>query len=215
MNAAAATIVASVLLLGLLGDTQDRHLRLRLGLRQRDPARTLACRGRVHRVAVGAGLRVPQEVVDGPLDTRRDRALEPHRLLVRLGPAEPDDACEQPLHERVPIATGLLAVDAQVADVRAAEVVEPVALERLERCGGNRLGARDRHRLGQGSVGRYGGLLRQGGTGADGKRGDEGAQSTGHAELRKRRRRDAIRASSRLRRTNVRCSAPTNVGSSG
>ena len=59
-------------------------------------------RGRgVDRVAVRADLGVAEHLVEARLDARRDRPLEAHRLLVRLGPAEPDDARQQPLEQGV------------------------------------------------------------------------------------------------------------------
>ena len=42
-----------------------------------------------------------EHLVEAGLDPRRDGALEPHRLLVRLGPAEADDGGQQPLEQRV------------------------------------------------------------------------------------------------------------------
>ena len=48
-----------------------------------------------------AGLGVTEHLVEARLDARRDGALEAHRLLVRFGPAEPDDRGQQPLEEGV------------------------------------------------------------------------------------------------------------------
>ena len=57
--------------------------------RERD-ARGPAARGlEVDRVAVRAGLRVAEQLVELGLDPRRERALEPHRLDVALGPVSP------------------------------------------------------------------------------------------------------------------------------
>ena len=42
-----------------------------------------------------------EQLVEPGLDARRDGALETHRLVVRFGPAEPDDRGQQPLEERV------------------------------------------------------------------------------------------------------------------
>ena len=48
-----------------------------------------------------ARLGVTEHLVEPCLDPGRDRALEAHRLLVRLGPAEPDDRRQQPFDQRV------------------------------------------------------------------------------------------------------------------
>ena len=75
-------------LLGLLGDPVDRRRVPGLDLAQRRPGRPPARGLGVDRVAVRAGLRVAEHLVEPCLDPRRDRALEPRRLLVRFGPAE-------------------------------------------------------------------------------------------------------------------------------
>ena len=43
-----------------------------------------------------------EHLVETRLDPRRDRPLEPHRLFVRLRPAEADDRGQEPLEQRVP-----------------------------------------------------------------------------------------------------------------
>ena len=88
-------------LLGLLGDPVDRRPLAGLDLAQRRALRPAAGRLGVDRVAVGTGRRMAQHLVEAGLDPRRDRALEPGRLLVGLRPAEPHDRAEQPLDERV------------------------------------------------------------------------------------------------------------------
>ena len=89
-------------LLGLLGDAVDRRIRAGLDLAQADPGRPLARRLGVDRVAVRAGHRMTEHLVEPGLDPRRDGALESHRLVVRFGPAEPDDGGQQPLEQGVP-----------------------------------------------------------------------------------------------------------------
>ncbi len=88
-------------LLGLLGDPVDR------GVLARFESRSAGCRAGgagprgVDRVAVRARLGVAEHLVEPGLDAGRDRALEPGRLLVRLGPAEAHDRGQEPLEQRV------------------------------------------------------------------------------------------------------------------
>ena len=88
-------------LLGLLGDPVDRRLLAGLDLAERRPGRPPAGGLGVDRVAVRAGLGMAEHLVEAGLDPRRDRALQPGRLLVRLGPAEPDHRGQQPLEQCV------------------------------------------------------------------------------------------------------------------
>ncbi len=88
-------------LLGFLGDAIDGRTRAGLDLGQADALRpSLRDRG-IDRVPVRARLRVAEQLVEAGLDPGRDRALQAHGLLVRLRPAEADDARQQPLQERV------------------------------------------------------------------------------------------------------------------
>ena len=89
------------ILLGLLGDPQDGGPGAGLQLRERDPGRPAAGGLEVDRVAVRAGLRVAEQLVELGLDARRERALEAHRLDVALRPGQPHDGGEQPLEQRV------------------------------------------------------------------------------------------------------------------
>ena len=122
-------------LLGGLGDAVDRRPLPGLELGEREPGGTPLRRGHVDRVAVGARLGMPQELVEASLHARRDRALEPRRLHVRLGPPEADHRRQQPFQEGVaaedgvgrglpggrqrqlaPLALGHQAVGAEAAD---------------------------------------------------------------------------------------------------
>ena len=90
-------------LLGLLRDPVDGGVASRPRSRSGGtPAGRLARGLGIDRVAVRAGHRVAEHLVEAGLDPGRDGALEAHRLVVRLGPAETDDRGQQPLEERVP-----------------------------------------------------------------------------------------------------------------
>ena len=88
-------------LLGLLGDPVDRRPLAGLDPAERRTRRAPAGGLGVDRVAVRARLGVAEHLVEAGLDPRRDRALEPGGLLIRLRPAEPDDRRQQPLEQRV------------------------------------------------------------------------------------------------------------------
>src|SRR4051812_10389613 len=88
-------------LLGLLGDAVDRRPLPRRDRRERFAAWPAASRLEVDRVAVGARLGMAEELVELGLETRRHRCLESLRLVIRLGPTEPDDLRQEPLAERV------------------------------------------------------------------------------------------------------------------
>ena len=89
-------------LLGLLGDPVDRRPLTGRHLAEADAGRPALGRLGVDRVAVRARLGVPEHLVEARLHPRRDRALEAHRLVVRLGPAEADDLRQQPFEQGMP-----------------------------------------------------------------------------------------------------------------
>jgi hypothetical protein len=89
-------------LLGLLGDAVDGHVRAGRHVGQRRAGRASLRRPGVDRVAVRARRRVADQRVDRGFHTHRDLALQAHRLLVRLGPAEADHLGQQPLQQRMP-----------------------------------------------------------------------------------------------------------------
>jgi hypothetical protein len=50
---------------------------------------------------------MPEHLVEPRLDPRRDGALQPHGLLVRLGPAKADDAGQEPFEQGMPAEDGI------------------------------------------------------------------------------------------------------------
>ena len=77
-------------LLGLLGDPVDGRPLAGLDLAQADAGRPSLRGLGIDRVAMGARLGMAEHLVESGLDARRDGALEAHRLVVGLGPAEAD-----------------------------------------------------------------------------------------------------------------------------
>ena len=88
-------------LLGLFGDPVDRRALPGVDRAEGHAGRPAARRFGVDGVAVRAGLRMAQHLVEPRLDTRRDRALEPRRLFVRLRPAQTHDGAQQPFAQRM------------------------------------------------------------------------------------------------------------------
>ena len=89
-------------LLRLLGHAQDGDLLAGAGVAQRDTRRALG-RAAVARdgVAVRAGGRVAEQVVDAIGDPFGQRVLQVMRLLIGLGPAQAHHLGQQPLAEGV------------------------------------------------------------------------------------------------------------------
>src|SRR6266850_1607085 len=86
---------------GLLRDALHHHGRAFLGLREGKRLDARRPRHAGDRVAVRARARHPEHLGQPVLDPRRQRVLEPVRLLVRVGPVEPEGVGQPALQQPV------------------------------------------------------------------------------------------------------------------
>ena len=130
-------------LLRLLGDSQDRHRAAARRIGQRNAGRALR---RVavarDRVAVRAGRRAAEQLVDAVGDPVAERVLEVMSLLIGLGPAEADHLGQQPLGQRVASEGALGGLAAAIGEVQLARLAvdrnKPLPAEARDHLGDGR-----------------------------------------------------------------------------